>query len=177
MGFPPNADRVMQNYMATPVGGLSFEMQAPHGARIYATQKGCRIDFAPEHREHVFAWLKSELQRLETFGAAQEELVQCPDCKSTMKMVNNLPVFCTTCKGMGRVTKTRAAEYAAAQIPDTAIVPPVPTEIRPPSFAPIVDAPVVPGKVIVGKVQPDTDDDFVPPRPGQEGFIGPLQQR
>lgn len=174
MGFPPNADRVMQNNMATPVGGLSFEMEAPHGARIYATQKGCRIDFSVEHREHVFAWLQSELQRLETFGAAQEELVQCPDCKSTMKMVNNLPVFCETCRGMGRVTKTRAAAYLASKMPDSTYAPAVPTEIRPPSFAPIVDAP---GKLLVGKVVPDTDDDFVAPRPGQEGFIGPLQQR
>ena len=182
MGFPPNADRVMQNNMATPAGALSFEMQAPHGARIYATQKGCRIDFAAEHREHVFAWLQSELQRLETFGAAQEELVQCPDCKSTMKMVNNLPVFCQTCKGMGRVTKTKAAAYLAAQMPDVSpIAPPVPTEIRPPSFAPLTmdtqGSPVPVPKVLVGKVQPDTDEDFVAPRPGQEGFIGPLQQR
>jgi len=95
-----------------------------------------------------------------------------------MKMVNNSPVFCVTCRGMGRVTKSAAEAYLTAHQKE--IAAPIPTEIRPPSFAPIVDTdgvPVVPTKVLVGKVQPDTDDgDFVAPLPGQEGFIGPLQQ-
>jgi hypothetical protein len=176
MGFPPNAEHAMNT--ATVSKGLSFEMAAPHGARIYATAQGCRIDFVPEQREQIYAWLKSELQRLETFGSKLEELQECPDCHSKIKMVNNLPVFCTTCKGMGRVTKSAAEAYLAAHQKE--IAAPIPTEIRPPSFAPIVDTvgiPVAPTQVLVGKVQPDTDDgDFVAPLPGQEGFIGPLQQ-
>lgn len=178
MGFPPNSDQAIHQAVATSI--LSFEMVAPHGARIFATQSGCRIDFVPEHREHLYAWLRSELQRLETFGSKQEELVECPECHSKIKMVNNLPVFCTVCKGMGRVTKSAAAVYAAAHPiePTSEIVPTIPTELRPPSFAPIAgDFPVPSTKVLVGKVQPDTDDgDFVAPLPGQEGFIGPLQQ-
>jgi hypothetical protein len=177
MGFPPNSDHCL-NKASTASKALSFEMTAPHGTRIYATLLGCRIDFAPEQREQVFAWLKAELQRLETFGSTLEDLHTCPDCHMKIKMVNNLPVFCTTCRGVGRVTQaTEDAFHAAHQ---QVIAPPIPTEIRPPSFAPVIDAvgiPVAPTKVLVGKVQPDTDnEDFVAPLPGQEGFIGPLQQ-
>lgn len=177
MGFPSNSDHCLNN--ATTISkALSFEMVAPHGTRIYATMQGCRIDFAPEQREQVFAWLKSELQRLELFGSKQEELYECPDCHMKIKMVNNLPVFCTTCRGVGRVTQATVDAFHATH--QQVIAPPISTEIRPPSFAPVIDAvgaPVAPTKVLVGKVQPDTDDgDFVAPLPGQEGFIGPLQQ-
>jgi hypothetical protein len=180
MGFPKNSEHCITQTIAANV--LSFDLVAPHGARVAATQNGCRIEFVAEHREHIYAWLKAELQRLETFGSKLEELETCPDCHSKMQIVNNLPVFCTTCKGMGKVTKSTAAAFITAR--QTEISFPTPTEIRPPSFQ---DEPhltmtedgfsVAPTKVVVGKVQPDTgEDDFIPPRPGEEGFIGPIQQ-
>lgn len=180
MGFPPNSDHCITQAKST--GSLSFEMTAPHGARIMATMVGCRIDFAPEHREHVYAWLKSELLRLETFGATQEELVVCPDCQGKMKIVNGGPVFCTTCKGMGRVTKSAAERYKAAH-DAIEVEPATKTDVQRSMFvqpAPLTMSndgfPVAPTKVVVGKVQPEPEEDFVAPAPGQAGFIGPLQQ-
>jgi hypothetical protein len=167
MGFPPNSDLAIHN-MTAGSGSLSFEMIAPHGARIFATQTGCRIDFSSEHREHIYAWLKSELQRLETFGSKLEELQECPDCHSKIKMVNNLPIFCTTCRGMGRVTKTTADTYAASKAP-VIVTETVSSQA--------MLAPLATPTMIVGKVQPDTDEEWPAPLPGQEGFIGQLQQR
>jgi hypothetical protein len=93
---------------------IHFDMAAPHGARIYPTMDGCRIEFQPSMRPVIESWLQNEAVRFGLVATAPEEMVTCPRCEGKLVLNGETPVFCTLCHGAMRVTKTVAANFRAA---------------------------------------------------------------
>jgi hypothetical protein len=99
--------------MSNPIA-IHFEMQAPHGTRIYPTMTGCRIEYTAASKAAVETWLQSEATRFGQSNLAPEDTVPCPKCGGELKMAGNVPLFCSLCHGALRIGKTTAASYVAS---------------------------------------------------------------
>ena len=99
--------------MSNP-SAIHFEMQSPHGTRIYPTMTGCRIEYTAASKDAVEAWLQSEAIRFGQANLAPEDTVPCPKCGGELKMAGNVPLFCSLCHGALRVSKSTSASYIAS---------------------------------------------------------------
>jgi hypothetical protein len=142
-----------------------FEMQAPHGTRIFASMHGCVIEYSESLRHTVIDWLRSELVRFEQASAMQEELIVCPRCGGKLEMRGDVPVVCTLCHGRGKVTKPMAEAFAQSSKQGQMVV-------RQQSLPPVI----APQPAIVMTTTVIEEDDYQAPQPGDAGFIGPIQQ-
>lgn len=143
-----------------------FEMQAPHKTRIFPSMHGCVIEYTDETRQLVIDWFRTEIVRFEQESAAQEDLVVCPRCGGKLELRGGVPVVCTLCHGRGKVTQPMADAYAQSLKQGVMVV-------RQQSVPPIAEEP--PTTVVTTAVV--VEDEFEAPQPGDEGFIGPIQQQ
>lgn len=170
---------------------IHFDMQAPHGARVYPTMTGLRIEIPDNMRDIIGKWLQDEAVRYGQTVTEEEELVVCPKCNGKLEMRNGIPVFCTLCHGRMKVSKTAAEGYTASlSQPQTVVrqqasLPPAPpvsphdqlravlNQQQHPVAIPLQQLIVVDGKELhpgesIATTSPDTDE-------GE--FIGPIQQK
>lgn len=187
-----------------------FEMQAPHGTRIFPSMLGCIIEYNDELKEEVEKWLEDERVRFGQVSTEDSDLVACPKCNGELLMRDGVPLYCTLCHGRGKVTSATAASYTKSLsqkpttvrkqqiVEETQTVRPGKVVGTPPPRSPhdqlraviahqtnqvavpLKQLPPVeemePGQSYSATTVVDDDDDFVAPVPGDEDFIGPIQE-
>lgn len=91
---------------------IHFDMQSPHGSRVYPTMTGIRLEIPDNMREAVGKWLRSEADRFDLQAIPPQDMVVCPACGGKLKLLHGVPVVCTLCHGSMRVSKAAAEGYA-----------------------------------------------------------------
>ena len=90
---------------------IHFDMQAPHGSRVYPTMTGIRIEIPDNMRDTVGKWLQDEATRFGQSSTPAEEMMVCPKCGGKLQMRNDIPIFCSLCHGAMKVSKTIGEGY------------------------------------------------------------------
>jgi len=133
----------------------TIELTAPHGSRLAPTVYGVQIQFDDSKKGEVVKWLLDTAKQLE--DRVDSDLVTCPRCGGTPKIVGEQVQICPLCKGQYRVTKQTAIEYATALgivVTMTANLPPAPKGepvIEAPFIGPIYD-PELAGQPPIGPI-------------------------
>jgi hypothetical protein len=90
---------------------IHFDMQAPHGSRVYPTMTGIRIEIPDSMRDALGKWLHDEAARYDQSSTPPEEMMTCPKCGGELKMSNGVPLFCSLCHGAMQVSRTVGEGY------------------------------------------------------------------
>lgn len=90
---------------------IHFDMQAPHGSRVYPTMTGIRIELSEDMRESVGKWLQDEATRFGQASTPSQEMMVCPKCGGKLQMRNDIPIFCSLCHGAMQVSKAVGEGY------------------------------------------------------------------